>query len=1017
MEKTMKNIINRSLLVFVILLSLPGISTLQAQKTKISTVTITGQVVNEDAKPLSGIIVKAFVSQAKAVTDAQGNFSLAIARELTDRITVSENGYKVSITTVEPGTMKIDPIVLAKVNLIDGKNVVDMPYASITNDRSTSAVYTVSGDELISFPSGVLLEALAGRIPGLTVRNTDNTPGQEVASVFIRGIAASVYIDGVMRDLTGLSIAEVEKVQVIKDLSGRAALGLSGNGPVLWITSKKGTSFNKEITVSTEFGTRAPFNLPKYLGSYDYGTLFNEALANDGFSPRYSSSDLIFYYSKANPIRYSDVDYYGDFVKKSSPFRKAIISFAGGDNKVTYFSMFDYIGNAGLEAAGEQIKNNQYKLRTNVDVKLNDYMRLGVNIAASYQAQRFANSGSGANVYNMFDILSTYPSNAHTTWFDNKLIMSDNYPLNLTNELAYSGYAEGKVINAQNNARLFIDLNSVVKGLTLNVTTSFDVYNNLIASKGGNEASYRLIRTKYGDLDSTQIVTTANNVTSMSMGNYNVLRRTAASVVANYDRSFGKHLVTANLAYYTALEEIKFVANYQPSKTQDVSMRANYSFDNRYVLQADLAYSGSGRMPKGERFSLYPTVGAAWVASNESFLKDITGINFLKVFSSFGIVGDNNFTLGNYNPFYLDQTLWRQNGTWTPGISGAVGSAVRNYNILQVGSAGFVLPKKSVFNAGAQGEFLNRTLSVEVDYFREKNYDKLSNRSAPIPTIFGSQQFLPAVNYGEDLGWGIDGMIQYHNSIGDFNYSIGGNALYKRSKYVVVDEPDAMLSYKKLAGKDMDLFWLYDANGLFQNAAEVTGSTVVQSWGPVQPGDIRYKDYNDDNVIDEFDIHSGTAHSPRIFYGANISVEYKNFRIYALGQGVADGNALASSSRYFWVNGFTQNYSELMLDRWPKTNNYPRLTTVSLNNYQSSTFWLKNAAYFKLKNVELSYTLPVEASRKMGMSNFKVFVRGTNLMVISDLNKKYSVDPENLNAGITGYPVFRTFTAGVSCKF
>lgn len=1013
----MKNIINRSLLIFAILLGLLSISTLQAQKVKISTVTVTGQVVNEDAQPLSGILVKAFSTQAKAITDSQGNFSLDVARELTEQIAISENGYEISITTVEPGTIKIDPIVLRKVNFIDGKNIIELPYGNISNDRSTSAVYTVTGDELLSFPTGVLLEALAGRIPGLTLRQTDNNPGLEVATVYIRGTAAIIYIDGVMRDLTGLSIAEVERVEVLKDLSGRAALGLTGNSPILWITSKKGTSFNKEVKVSTEFGYRSPLALPKYLDSYGYASLLNEALTNDGIPKRYTDAELISYYYKDSPVRYSDIDYYGDFVKKSSPFRKANISFSGGDNKVTYFSMFDYVGNAGLEAVGEQIKNNQYKLRTNADVKLNDYMRLSVNIAASYQAQRFANAGSGAGIYNMFDILSTYPSNAHPTWFGDRLIMSDNYPLNLTNELAYSGYAEGKVFNAQNNARLLIDLNTVVKGLTIIGNTSFDVYNQLISNKGGNAATYRLTRTKYGDLDSSQLVVTALNVAAMSQGNFNVLRRTAASVVANYDRSFGKHQVTANLAYYTGLEEIKFVANYQPTKMQDVSLRVNYSFDSKYVLQADMAYSGSARMPKGERYSLYPTVGAAWVISNESFLKGNTSVNFLKLFGSFGTVGDNSFTLGNYNPFYLDQTRWRQNGTWTPGISGATSTAARNYNIVQVGSDNFVLPKMNVLNAGIQGEFLNRSISVEVSYFRERNYDQLSNLSGSTPTLFGSPQFLPAVNYGENLRWGIDGMIQYHNSIGDFNYSIGGNALYQRAKYVVVDEAAALLDYKKLAGKDMDLFWLYDADGLFQNAGEVTASTAIQSWGVVKPGDIRYVDYNSDNVIDEFDIHAGTSHSPRLFYGTNISVEYKGIRLYALGQGVADGEALLSSSRYFWVNGTSQKYSELMLDRFPATNNYPRLTTVSLNNYQSSTFWMRNAAYFKLKNVELSYTLPVAVSNKIGLTVFKVFARGTNLLVISDINKTYSLDPENLNAGITGYPVFQTYTLGISFKF
>jgi len=220
-------------------------------------------------------------------------------------------------------------------------------------------------------------------------------------------------------------------------------------------------------------------------------------------------------------LTHPDVDYYGEYVAKTAPFRRASISFEGGDRRVTYFSMFDYVGGAGIENVGEKVKNNRYKLRGNVAIKLNEFMNLSINIAASLNKQRFPNISSGAGVYNMFDILSVYPSNAHPIYADDLLVRSDNFPVNLTNELAHSGFGDGMILNAQNNARLEVDLGSIVEGLKAFGTAAFDVSNAIINSKGGTEALYRL------DGVTPVRVVDAVVVANMSLGNYDVLKRTA----------------------------------------------------------------------------------------------------------------------------------------------------------------------------------------------------------------------------------------------------------------------------------------------------------------------------------------------------------------------------------------------------------------------------------------------------------------------------------------------------------
>ncbi len=1009
--KVMKNNIFRKVLVISAILGLLCGGQTWGQAREIPKAIVKGSVVSSHDQPLKGIVVKSFNTSQSVVTDAQGGFEIGVTAEEPDRLTISIDGFKVRVVDVAPGTSTVEPIVIDEYRFVSESNVDALPYRELGSNRIVSAVTTITGDELMSYPSASLLEALSGRLPGLTIEPFSTVPGHESFGAYIRGTGATVYIDGIIRDVSGLSASEVQEVQVIRDLSGRAMLGLSGSGPVIWITTRKGNSFNREMKVSAEYGVSTPATMPKYLDSYNYATLLNEALDNDGYDAWYTPADLSAFQNHSNLLTHPDVDYYGEYVAKTAPFRRASISFEGGDRRVTYFSMFDYVGGAGLENVGEKVKNNRYKLRGNVAIKLNEFMNLSINIAASLNKQRFPNISSGAGVYNMFDILSVYPSNAHPIYADDLLVRSDNFPVNLTNELAHSGFGDGMILNAQNNARLEVDLGSIVEGLKAFGTAAFDVSNAIINSKGGTEALYRL------DGVTPVRVVDAVVVANMSLGNYDVLKRTAGYAGLNYEREFGRSSLAADAVFYAALEEITSDDDwYQPSKVEDLSLRLNYGFDNRYVAQIDVAYSGSNRMPEGKRFSLYPTAGVAWIASNEEFLSTSKIVDYLKVYGSVGIMGMNDYSLQGYNPFYLHETLWTLSGGWNSGVASSTGDWVNIYKLVQTGTEDFVLPKRRFINTGVQAQLFGKALDVEVNYFNEKNYDKISNLGASTPSIIGSQQFLPATNYGEDMRWGIDGLIQWNKSIGDFRYGIGGNVMYIRGKYLVVDEPAALPEYQKLTGTQMDAFMLYEAEGLFQTDGEITSRGVSQSWGALQPGDIRYADLNGDHVVNEFDVHVTDYHSPRFFYGLNLSAGYKGFGIYALAQGEADGNVMLSNNRYFMVNGTGQNYSELMLDRFPVTNDYPRLTTVSLNNYQYSTFWVAKAAYFRLKNIEVSYTFPVSASRKLAMNNLRIFARGTNIATVSSL-KKYSVDPENINAGITGYPLFRTITAGVSCKF
>jgi TonB-linked SusC/RagA family outer membrane protein len=1031
----MKNRIINKLLALFAIMCLFSINNICAQTGELSTVAITAQLIDDKGNSMENVVVRAFNSKDVSVTDSDGSFTIKVSAFVDDKLSIIASGYEQEVVTIEKGKSPSEAVVLKKINLIDSKNKIYLPFKETNNARNVSSIYTISGEELESYPTASFLEALAGKVPGLTITQSSSTPGDETVYVSIRGESAVTYVDGISRDVTDLSPDEVESVQVLKDLSARAALGIMGSNPVIWITTKTGKSFNREVGFSAEYGMSLPTAVPQYVDAFDYATLYNEAFVNDGLSPYYSAEALNAFKNNSDPISYPNVDYLSDYVKPSAPFMRANIDFNGGDEKVNYNTMFNYVGNRGLEAIGETQISDRFKLRGNVNIKLNDFMSMNVNLSGTYKTGRFLRGDSyiynngilSIGKYNIFEQIAKTPANAHPITFDDKLIISDDYPTNIENDLLYSGYTESAGLYTQNSASFLIDLDQWITGLSFDAKACFDASSVIVVGKGGTANLYRLIETDGGQV-STELITPSEVVSGLSERGSDISRKTVVSASLNYDRSFGVHSVFANLSYFQGLYEYRGILGYQPEKMQDVALRVNYSYDNRYVVQIDQVISGSMRLPQGDRFSLYPTIGLGWIVSNEAFLKDASALNFLKVNGSVGIMGTNTFDLSGYNSFYLYQTLWGANGGVMMGIPGKFSTQSIAYGIKQQGSSDYSLPKKRYINIGVQASLFDNSLAVEVNYYNNDLYDIISQKQSYTPSLFGGGQFLPATNFGEIMYYGVDGMIQYTKEVGDFRLSAGANAIYSTGKYIEWDEPILLEEYRKYAGKNTDEFYMYVADGLYQSQQEIDSRNVTQSWGEVQPGDIKYVDYNSDGTVDEKDQYRTGAHAPRIHYGVNLSVGYKGFELKVVGQGAADGETYIGGyvstysggeyvqNSYFSSKGYNQNFSKAMLDRYPVTNSMPRATITSNNNMQQSTFWLKDASYFRVKNIEVSYTLPNELTRDMYMNDCKFFVRGSNLFETSAFSK-YGLDPENFSAGSSVYPIYKTFTIGVACKF
>ncbi|MBP7507313.1 MAG: SusC/RagA family TonB-linked outer membrane protein [Prolixibacteraceae bacterium] len=1029
----MKNIKINRLLIFCTLICLFSNNKLIAQDGEISTVTMQSIIIDDMGNPMSDIVVKAFNSKDIAVTRKDGSFDIKVSSGKDEILSILKSGYEHKIVNVVGGKSPSEKIVINKEVLFNGKNLVSLPYKETTSNRNVSSIYTISGEELESCPSPSLLQALAGLIPGLTIHQYSSSPGDEMVYAFIRNEEATTYVDGVARDVADLSVFEVESVQVLKDLSSRAALGIMGSNPIIWIETKQGKSYNREVGISAEYGMSMPTSVPNYVDAFDYATLYNQASVNDGMKPYYSEEALKAYKNNSDPVNYPNVDYLSRYVNPSAPFMRANIDFSGGDKKVNYYTLFNYVGSRGLESMGEVQKSDRFKLRANVNIKLNDFISMNVNLSGTYKTGRFLRGDSylyqngrlSIMKYNIFQQIAQTPANAHPISVGDKLIISDDYPTNIENELLYSGYTESSQLFTQNNASLKVDLNEWVKGLSFNAMMCLDASGKIVVGKGGTANLYRIVQTSSG-ADSTELITPSVVESDLAERGSDIARKTVAQLSLNYENNFGKHSIFANATYFQGLFEYKGIGDYQPEKMQDLALRFNYSYDNKYIVQIDPVISGSMRLPKGKRFSLYPTIGLSWIASNESFLKDLKAINFLKVNASFGIMGTNSFTLGSYNSFYLHKTLWSRQGSLMMGIPGKYSTVQTAYGIMQQGSDDYSLPKKRYFNIGLQSSMFDNSLAFEVGYFINDLYDIISQKESYTPSIFGGGQFLPATNFGEILYYGVDGMIQYTKEIGDFKFITGANILYGTGKVIEWDEPLALEDYRKRAGKYTDEYVLYDSEGLFQSQEEINSRETAQNFGELKPGDIKYVDYNNDGTIDEKDQYRTGAHSARIQYGLNLSLGYKGFELKVIGQGRADGQQYIGgtvntfngveyvNNSYFTSSGYRQNFSDAMLEAWPASNNYPRLSITSVNNLQESTFWLRDASYFRIKNIELAYNFPNRLTKSTLMSDCRIYVRGSNLFETHALSE-YGLDPENSNFSF--YPIYKTFSIGVSCKF
>lgn len=961
-------------------------------------------VIDAEGNPIQNAAIWANGGSLKYSTSTDGTANLS---------SVKSGEILIEASDFEPLTIMYNmdtemTVTLLKAPVFSGESdKIRLPYTMLPKRRVVGAVSDITSTDLERSNEIRPSSSLAGLASGLYVFKGSNEPGYSNTSIKIRGQSRGgsgdgplLVVDGVPeRDMDVINILDIESIEILKDATSKLMYGSIAANGVINVTTKSGIANKRIASVTVDYGVKTPTVMPKWLNSYDYATLYNEARENDGLEKAYSDEALASYQSGDSAIRYPNVDFYDELLKSNTRYHNINAQFLGGTSDHKYFVSLGYLGESGLEKVGKETVYDQFSLRAKLDYTLNPVLSAHLHINGYMQLWSSHNMSSSELFYQ----LSTHRPNEYPLYFSphpnpDSLMLgwSSVVPVNLYGELALTGYTNTQQTAGQTDLELKFNLEKFVKGLRAKVGTSFDTYNTLGIGKTEEYPRFRPDSTKVGDW-----LKVADQ--SRKSNDFYRLFHTRASL--DYANKFGSSEITSNLVFYYHKRVRR--GSGQDYLNSNLAYRLNYAYDNKYIVEGTASLMGSGMFNEENRYGVFPAIGAAWVLSEENFISGVEFINFLKLKGSFGILGYDRS---------MDFLWWKD----SYGGDGSVAFGRDNdqsrstWAIQQAGNPDLTFEKSREINLGIEGLFLNQTLFVEANIFDEFRYDMPVQDVTLYPFYLGS--VLPHINYEEIRNKGVEVSAVYSNNAGAFHYSLGGSITSSQAEYVTVSELNPY-PWMDMEGTATDAIRGYNSERFYMDEADITSHNVRSSLGSLAPGDLKFTDLNEDGTIDEFDREIIGNYFPDLLYSLNLKLGYKGIELFVLGQGLSGLDATPGTN-YYRIYG-ERKYSEEALGRWTESTassaTYPRLTTsTNAHSMSNSTFWLLDGAYFKIRNIELSYTLPENISSKFYVSKMKIFTKGTDLFTFS---KVEASDPEDFGAGIYNAPLFRTVSGGIKLTF
>lgn len=991
---------------------------------------IQGLVVEaKNSNPLQGATVSLRNSSRSTVTNSTGNFKITVpAGEAI--LDISFVGYESSSVTVGINESNVN-VSLAEAVGNQLTDVVVIGYGTQKKVDVTGAISAVKGDVLKQSPAANLSNSIAGRIPGVILNNRSGEPGQDASEILIRGKGTLndnsplIVIDGVANrgDFDRLNPDDIESITVLKDASAAIYGAQAANGVIL-VTTKRGKIGEPVITYNGSYGLTQPTRLPKLINSWQFATYKNELNNRLGIPPQFTEEQVKGFLDGKDPLLFPNTDWTNEVVKNLSPQTRHLLSLSGGTKKINYFLSGGYLYQDGI-FHNSATDYRQYNLRSNIDARITNNFKVSVDLAGRIEDRHYSNFSSNTIFSRMlisFPTLSAfYPNGLPGAGVEGGL-----NPVLMAN--GATGYNKQKDSYLQSNISFELKLPYITEGLTLSGLAAYDFHFNNDKTLNDNWDAYNY------DPDSKEYINlrTQEGPINLDEGFRNYQLKTY-NIKLGYDHLFGNHSINAFVAYEQSEgydEGISaFRTGYLTNQIDQISLggstgqnttgtafqtarenifgRISYAFEDKYLLEFILRRDGSFNFPKGKQWGTFPGVSAGWRISREPFFqKNVSFINELKIKGSWGRLGNDKISAYQYllqfNPdggYYFGSASDR-----VPGLSLGV---VPNPNVTWE-----IADSK---NVGIESSFWNGAFNLNADYFVSKRSNILLPRNASIPTSTGlNSSNLPDENIGKVNNRGYELSISHQGKINtDLSYNLGFNFTHAKNEVVYMDEAANIADWQKIQGHPMDSWLIYKSQGIYQTQAEVDASPHLPG---SMPGDIRYIDINGDGEITSNDmIRVYESPTPMNIYGITVGFKYKGIGLDILLQGQGKAAQVILPQQ---IDDNTTIPVWMFDNRWTVDN--PNATmpasfdrTDSRNNLQSD-FWIRNAAFLRIKSAELSYTFPKQSLTKLNLQDLGIFISGFNLVTFSKI-KDY--DPE-LNA-VSGsyYPQVRVFNAGVRVSF
>ncbi len=1029
----------------------PASTEQQQNKRKIS-----GRVTDIKGEPLIGVNVTVDGDANGSITNMDGLYEIFVTKKSVV-LKFTYIGFKTSEIRTNASTNIYDVTLEEQVNELEETVIVGYgTQRKISNIGAQSSMKM----EDIKTPSASLTTTLAGRLAGVVAVQRTGEPGKDAADIWIRGISTPntssplVLVDGVERSFNDIDPEDIESLTTLKDASATAVYGVRGANGVILIKTKPGKVGKPTVSADYYESFTRFTKMVDLADGITYMNAANEAMRNDGIATKYTEDQIRNTIAGKDPYLYPNVDWLKEIFNDWGHNRRVNVNVRGGSEKVAYYASVSYFNETGMTVTDKNIntydskmKYSRYNFTTNLNIDVTPTTKVEIG-AQGYLGEGNYPAISSADLYNAAMSISPveYPKmffvNGEAYVPGTSTNNNFNNPYSQATRRGYDNLTKNQIYS---NLRVTQDLDMLTKGLKLTAMYAFDVYNEIHVHQDRAESTYNFLDTSVPyDMNGQPIlqrIYEGSNVLSYKQetsGN----KKTYLEASLNYDRTFNDDHRVSALFLFNQQSKLLYpkgtLEDAIPYRMMGIAGRATYSWKDRYFAEFNIGYNGAENFSPKHRFGTFPAFGVGWVVSNEKFWQPLSkAVSFLKIRYTDGKVGNSEVSDRRF--MYLDQMKENGDYGYKFGPNGTKWSGYETVNM----AVDLIWEESRKQDLGIDLKLFNDDLSIVFDLFKERRENILLKREHSIPSFLGYNTSAPYGNIGIIENKGFDGTIEYNKRINkDWVIALRGNVTFNKDKWIQGELPEQKYEWMNQYGHNINGVKGYVAEELFTQAEiddmarweslsdankAITPKPFASQFGTVKAGDIKYKDLNNDGQIDAYDqTYISRGDVPTTVYGFGFTVGWKDLSVGMMFQGVAGAERVlnGSSVNPFNGGGGSGNLYSNIGDRWTEENPdqnafYPRLsygseTTSNINNFQKSTWWVRNMNFLRLKTLQISYNLPKPWVNKVHLKNAAVYVMGTNLFTLSRFKLW---DPELNTDNGASYPNTTSYSVGINFTF